>query len=164
LLLQLPTTLTVVSVRSGHIQDWEELRKTLNAAHEKANIDEHWSVYQVTSEAATGTFLVFTPHKSAKELDEAPKIHGQTYQDALGDDGRKKLPELTAASVQSSDTNLFAFSPRMSYPPDPWVNADPAFWAPRAKAAAKPAVGEKKEAGTEAAPAKKPAKKAPTKQ
>jgi hypothetical protein len=39
---------------------------------------------------------------------------------------------------------LFAFNPKMSYPRDEWVKADPDFWAQ--KAAGTPAA--KKKAGT----------------
>jgi len=55
---------------------------------------------------------------------------------------------LSAAAIESSQTNLFAFNPRMSYPADEWVKADPEFWKP--KAAAAPAAAGKK-------PAEKPA-------
>jgi hypothetical protein len=48
----------------------------------------------------------------------------------------KKLAELSAAAIDSSQTNLFAFNPRMSYPADDWVKADPEFWKPKAAPAA----------------------------
>jgi hypothetical protein len=66
---------------------------------------------------------------------------------AMGEDGMKKLEELSAASIESSETNLFAFNPKMSYVSDDWVKADPDFWKP--KPAAAPAAAPKK-------PAKKP--------
>jgi hypothetical protein len=59
----------------------------------------------------------------------------------------KKLNELSAAAIESSQTNLFAFNPRMSYVSDDWVKADPEFWKP--KAAPGPAASKK--------PADKPA-------
>jgi len=43
----------------------------------------------------------------------------------------KKLSDLEAAAVETSQSNLFSFNPRMSYPPDAWVKADPDFWAPK---------------------------------
>ncbi len=49
--------------------------------------------------------------------------------------GRRKFRELTAACVESQQTNLFSFNPKMSYPDDAWVKADP-FWKPKAAAAA----------------------------
>ena len=37
----------------------------------------------------------------------------------------KKLVELESAAVEFTQTNLFQFSPAMSYPRDEWVTADP---------------------------------------
>jgi hypothetical protein len=51
----------------------------------------------------------------------------------------KKLSELEAASVESRVTNLFAFSPEMSYPPDAWTKAEPDYWKQPKAAAAKKA-------------------------
>jgi hypothetical protein len=52
----------------------------------------------------------------------------------MGEEGMKKLSELSAASMESAQTNLFIFNPRESYVSDKWVAADP-FW----RVAAKPA-------------------------
>jgi hypothetical protein len=51
--------------------------------------------------------------------------------------------ELESAAVEFTQTNLFQFSPAMSYPRDEWVTADPEFWKihapkPAAKAEEKP--------------------------
>jgi len=43
----------------------------------------------------------------------------------------KKLAELTAATVDSSESNLFIFNPRMSYVSEDWIKADPEFWKPK---------------------------------
>jgi hypothetical protein len=53
----------------------------------------------------------------------------------------KKVRELTDSSIESQQTNLFEFNPKMSYPPDEWIKADP-FWKPKAAAAA-PAAAKK---------------------
>jgi hypothetical protein len=45
----------------------------------------------------------------------------------------KKLDELEAACVESRQTNLFVIDPKMSYPPEAWVKADPDFWMPAKK-------------------------------
>ena len=65
---------------------------------------------------------------------------------AMGEDGMKKLEELVGASVESSQHQLFAFNPRMSYVPDEWIKGDPDFWKPKTvkPPAAKPAAEEKK--------------------
>ena len=46
----------------------------------------------------------------------------------------KKLGELSAAAIESSQTNLFSFNPRMSYPSEEWVKADPEFWKSKSTA------------------------------
>lgn len=146
---------TTYSVRPGHNADFEESRKIVNEAHEKANVDEHWSMYQVISGMPGGTFLYFAPFKSLKEEDAVPEKHGKAYQDALGDEGRKKLRELSSASILNSETMLFTFSPKMSYVSKEAIAADPDFWAPKPKMAArKPA---------ETASSKKPVAEAQTK-
>jgi hypothetical protein len=58
----------------------------------------------------------------------------------------RKLRELEADCIDSSDSELFAFNPTQSYPPDEWVNEDPGFWKtkPAMAPAAKPAAAPKK--------------------
>ena len=50
-----------------------------------------------------------------------------------------KLAELTSSAIASFETNIFHFNPRISYPEDTWVQADPTFWKPKPASAAKPA-------------------------
>ena len=45
--------------------------------------------------------------------------------------GMKKLAELETQALESRQSNLFSFNPRMSYPPERWVKADPDFWKPK---------------------------------
>jgi hypothetical protein len=128
-------------IRAGHDHEWEDLVKLYMDAYGKAVPDEHWATYQ--SEYGTdngGVYIVFISMKSLAEVDNgfgnAKKFAAQ-----LGEDGLKKLAELSAACIQESQTNLFAFNPKMSYVADAWVKADPTFWKPAApapKAAAKP--------------------------
>jgi hypothetical protein len=65
----------------------------------------------------------------------------------MGEEGMRKLNELMAGAVETSQSNLFAFNPKMSYPSDDWVKADPDFWKPKggsaAPAAKKPAAKAK---------------------
>jgi hypothetical protein len=136
-----------IRVRLGHDKEWEELVKLVNSTLDKAKMDVHSAFYSVAYGAPAGTVLIFTPHKSLAELDTAFQNFDKMFGDALGADGQKKLAELEAAAIQTDETNLFAFDPKMSYPPDEWVKAD-AFWKPSmVKMAAAPAPP----------PAKKPA-------
>ncbi len=131
-------------VRPGHFAEFAEYRRLINAAHEKANIDEHWAVYYVEAGMPTGTVLVFHPLKSLKDVDQAPSMHSKAYADALGADNQKKMGELQAAFTLSTESNYFGISAKMSYVPKELAASDPAFWNPKPKPAAKaPAAARK---------------------
>jgi len=127
-----------IRVRPGFENDFVEAWKMIVAAHEKANMNEHWAMYQVTAGAPAGTFLYFGALKSLSEVDSSPAMHGaDSYQNALGDEGRKRLREMTRAGTLNSETNYFAFSPAMSYVSKETFAADPRFWTPKPAAATK---------------------------
>ncbi len=128
-------------VRPGHYAEFAQHRRIINAAHEKANIDEHWAVYYVEAGMPAGTVLVFHPLKSLKEVDQFPGMHGTAYAAALGAENQKKMNELQAAYTLSLESNYFAINPQMSYPAKELIAADPAFWKP--KPVAKPAATKK---------------------
>jgi hypothetical protein len=128
-------TISIVRIRPGHITDFEDARKIIKAAHEKAALKFNYSVYQVASGMPAGTFFIFTYFKTMADLDAAAVIHGQAYTDAIGADGQKKLAELAASGTIGTDTMLMTVDPKMSYPNKETIDADPAFWAPKPAAA-----------------------------
>ncbi|MGA2458430.1 MAG: hypothetical protein ABSF85_12750 [Terriglobales bacterium] len=132
-------------VKQGHDKEWDEIVKLVTAAYKKIP-DAHWATYSAVYGFPDTTYIIFNPMKSAAEIDKNFAA-GKDFAAVMGEEGMKKLAELSAAAIESSQTNLFAFNPRMSYPADEWVKADPEFWKP--KAAAAPAAGKK--------PAEKPA-------
>jgi hypothetical protein len=123
-------------VKPGHDDHFAEIRKLAKAAHEKANLSDHYAVYHFTLGAPDGSYAFFIPMKSGADLDEFEAIHGKAYKEALGDDGQKKMEEFDREGLESSEAQFFVLNPKMSYPPKEWVDADPSFWAP--KSAAKP--------------------------
>jgi hypothetical protein len=126
--------ISIVRIRPGHVPDYEDSRKIIKAAHEKTALKFNYSVYQVISGMPAGTFLVMSYGKTLADFDAATEIHGKAYDDAIGDDGRKKLNENAAAGTISNDGMIFAVDPRMSDPDKATIDADPAFWAPKAAA------------------------------
>ncbi len=132
-------------VRAGHEKDWDDLMKLIIAAYEKIP-DAHWATYAGVYGFPNNTYVYFMALKSAEEIDKG-FAEGKEFEAALGAEGLRKLGELSAASIEMSQTNLFAFNPRMSYVSDDWVKADPEFW--KAKATSAPAAAKK--------PADKPA-------
>jgi hypothetical protein len=133
-------------VRPGHTAEWNELVKMVKAAYEKGVPDAHWGMFQKVYGDEGGTFLVLTARKTLAEVDRAFKEDDPQFVAAMGEDGMKKLEELIGASVESSQHQLYAFNPRMSYVGDEWIKNDPDFWKPKTVTApaAKPATEEKK--------------------
>ena len=136
-------------VKPGHGEQFEAVRKAILAAHQKANVQEHYAIYHVVMGAPAGTYLTFVPLKSLSELDQYTQIHGKAYHEALGKDGEKLINEFDREGLAASEVNLYAINPKMSYAPQEWIAADTEFWAPKPKPAAKPAA--KKEAAAKPA-------------
>ena len=128
-------------VRQGHRQDWSDLVKLVKAAYEKIP-DAHWATYEAAYGQEGLSYVIFVPMKSASEIDKMMDSDKQFVAN-MGEDGMKKLHELEAAAIEFSQTNLFQFNPKMSYPPEAWVKADPEFWKPKPEAAKAPAAEEK---------------------
>jgi hypothetical protein len=124
-------------VKPGHRREWNETVKLVKGAYEKIP-EAHWATYEVAYGQEGNTYLVFSAIKSASEIDHE-FAQDKDFLAAMGEEGMKKLGELESASIEFSQTNLFAFSPKMSYAPDEWIKADPDFWKPKmtAPAAAK---------------------------
>lgn len=131
--------ITVFQVKQGHDKDWDEIVKLVTAAYKKIP-DAHWTAYASVYGFPDTTYVIFNPMKSAAEIDKN-FAEGKEFEAAMGEAGMKKLSELSAAAIESSQTNLFAFNPRMSYVSDDWVKADPEFWKP--KGAPAPAAAKK---------------------
>lgn len=123
-------------VKPGHEKEWDDLVKMYKSAYEKALPNGKWALFDSMYGVDNGGLhLVFVPMKSLSEVDQN-MMDEKKFMAAVGEDGMKKISELTASCLQSSQSNLFAFSPKMSYPPDEWVKADPGFWKPKMAAPA----------------------------
>ena len=123
--------ISLFKVRAGHRREWEELVKMYKDGYEKAVPDAKWALFEVVySGEDSGTYVVFNPMRSLTEVEQS-YADEKKFMAAMGEDGMKKLGELTAACVELSRTNLFRFNPKISYPQDEWVKADPEFWKPK---------------------------------
>jgi hypothetical protein len=137
--------LEVFVIRPGHEKEWNDAVKLVKDAYAKNMPDAHWAMYQEMFGMPGGEYIVITPLKSAAEIDKG-FADNPKFMAALGEDGMKKLGELSAAAIQESFSNLFVFSPKKSYIDENWIKADPDFWKPKAMKAAPAKKAEAKKA------------------
>jgi hypothetical protein len=129
-------------VRPGHETDFTDAAKIVREGYEKAKIDLSWAVYQILQGMPGPTYLVFLPMKSLEEIDSA-FARSKTFQEALGEENGKKLQKLASDGYLNVESNIYAFSPKMSYVAPPVAAADPDFWTPKPAAAPAAAAKEK---------------------
>ncbi|MGB8494155.1 MAG: hypothetical protein WCE53_07145 [Candidatus Acidiferrum sp.] len=124
---------TLFHVRPGHYKEWSEVVRMAKEGYEKAVPGAHWGMFEEMYGGAGGSYLLLTAHKTLAEIDQSI-ADDKKFEAALGEDGMKKLDELFAASVESSQQQLLAVNPHMSYVKEEWIKADPGFWKPKAAA------------------------------
>jgi len=97
----------------------------------------HWATFESRYGADNGgEYLVATAMRSMSEIDQQ-QADSKQFEAALGASGMKRLEELSALCLEKSQSNLFMFNPKMSYPPAEWVKEDPGFWKPKMEAPVK---------------------------
>jgi hypothetical protein len=124
-------------LKPGHEADWEAAVKLVKDAYSKAMPEAHWAMYENVFGLGSPAYLVITPRKSASEID-AGFQQGPKFIAAMGADGMKKLGELSAAAIESTETNLFTINPRQSYMDEYLMKADPEFWQSKSAPTAAP--------------------------
>jgi hypothetical protein len=130
-------------VRPGHAHEWDELVKLVMSGY-NGMPQMNWVTFEEQYGPLGHGFLLITLLKS---LADADRMMGEdkAFAEALGAEGLKRMATLESSCLESQQTSLFQISPKMSYPPESWVKADPEFWKPKAtiaatkKAEAKPA-------------------------
>ena len=116
-----------VKLRVGHQPEWEEYLKMLRSNLDKTEPGRHIALYQSAYGWENGgLWLLITPMKSLSEVDAADANNAK-FRENMGEANMKHYRELAAACIESSQRNLYAFNPEMSYVSDDWVSADP-FW------------------------------------
>src|SRR6266436_5012191 len=119
---------TAVHVRPGHIADFEALMKEAKEAGEKAANTQPVLVSQVVEGSKGTTFYVTSLRGSLGGFDKNP-----TLREILGEDRFKKYLQISAETVEGSESAVYRFSPELSNPTEEIVKvaADP----PKPKAA-----------------------------
>ena len=129
---------TVLHIKYGHDAELAQVAKLVIDGDDKSGSEQPVLAYQVVSGGPSGTYLLFSPMDSLAHMDAAPARMAAARQ-AMGERNRQHFDTLAPDVVQSSESLLFAFNPRMSYVSKEFAAADPDFWIPKPKPAAKPA-------------------------
>jgi hypothetical protein len=140
-------------VRLGHDADFAEGGKVFGNAYEKMKREQPYAIYQVIMGASEGTYLLISPMKSLKEVDDEFASQGALMQ-AMGADNAQKMMKGAGDVFLSMERNVYAFNPNMSNVSKEFASADPKFWTPKPMVKRAPAV--KKEAAKPAPAGKTP--------
>jgi len=132
---------TSFHLHPGHQKDWSDLVKLVMAGHEKAGTSANWATYELEY-GGGDEYVIFSIDKGMADIDNG-FADDKKFRDAMGDDGMKKVEDLVAACIESSDSELFAINPKQSYAPEDWVKENPDFWKPKPTMEAKPAAVDK---------------------
>src|SRR5258708_9519104 len=143
---------TAVHVRPGHIADFEALMKEAKEAGEKGANTQPVLVSQVVEGSKGTTFYVTSLRGSLGGFDKNP-----TLREILGEDRYKKYLQVSAETVEGSESALYRFSPELSNPTEEIVKVAADFWhskAVMASAPPKPKAATAKSAELKPAPEK----------
>jgi hypothetical protein len=128
-------------VKPGHRAEWLELVKLYQQGF--ADVPGvNWAFFESYYGVDNGGLYLAVSKMTSLSEDDTNMTADKKLADKLGKDGMKKLAELTAACIESEQTNLFAFNPKMSYVDESWGKED-SFWKPKMAApVAKPAAAK----------------------
>jgi len=114
------------TMKPGHEGDFIKAAGIVRDGYTKAGIDQPWAIYRVVSGMPAGTFYVFLPMRTLGSLDKGPS-NDEAMGRALGPDQTNALDKLVLDGVATSQSQIFAFNPKMSYVSKEMKAADP-FW------------------------------------
>jgi len=125
-----------IQLLPGHEEDFVEAFKTLRAAYEKIKADSPWVVYQVNVGMSSPTFFAFVPMSALRQNDDLLEWRGP-LRDAEGQAGADRMQQIAREAYRSTESNLYAISPRMSHVFKEFADGDSGFWSPAASVDAK---------------------------
>lgn len=114
-------------VRPGKDASFAEGAKMFVEAYRKANIERPFAIYETVSGGPMGTFLIFSPLTSLKELDDE-KMLDQRVAEAMGMDKWKEMMNGAGEVFQSIERDIYTFNPKISHVSADFAAVDPQFW------------------------------------
>ena len=124
-----------IHVKLGHSAEFADVIQHVQEGWMKADPDFHYLVYQQTfGEAKDDSYLVVIAVKSLGDLDKHHALVAK-YQRGLGEEAQKHMLAFEREGYNSTESNLFVFTPSMSRLPESWTKEDADFWSPKAATA-----------------------------
>nr|MDQ6872053.1 hypothetical protein [Gemmatimonadota bacterium] len=114
------------AMKPGHEGDFIKAAGLVRDGYSKAGLDNPWAIYRAVSGMPSGTFYVFVPFRSLATFDRGPS-DDEAMGRALGPDQMNALNKLVLDGVATSQSQIFALNPKMSYVSKEMKAAD-AFW------------------------------------
>lgn len=119
--------ITIFHVKSGHHRDFEALVKVFAKA-QADNPDTNWAAFQkMYGEGSDDTYIMITLLKSLADVDQEV-LNDAKLPEAMGKNQLQLNMEMASKVVKSSENELFAVNPKISYVPDQWLTDSPDFW------------------------------------
>jgi hypothetical protein len=130
---------TSFQIKPGKDREWREVVKMAKDGYEKGIPDAHWGMFALVYGGTEGgsVYVAITGRKSLAEVDKG-FAEGKKFEEAMGDEGMKKLDAMFADCVAGTSQTLFAVNPHMSYVSEDWIKSDPSFWGGKNSAASAP--------------------------
>lgn len=122
--------ISAYKIKPGHRAEWMELVKLYHDGFEKASASANWALYESYYGTDNGGLYIAVSKMKSLAEDDQSMGDDKKFSDTVGSEKMKKVRELTAACVESVQTSLFEFNPKMSYPSEDWIKAD-SFWKPK---------------------------------
>ncbi len=122
-----------IHVKLGHGAEFADVVKHIREGWMKTDPDFHYSIYQQTfGSSMDDSYMVVIAMKSLADLDKHHSMVAE-YQKGLGEDVQKHMLEFESADYNSTESNLFVFTPSMSRLPESWTkdDDDKKFWKPK---------------------------------
>ena len=124
-----------IHVKLGHSVDFLDVTRRIREAWMRADPNFHYAIYQQIYGGSTDdSYLVMVAMKSLADLDKHNSLLAE-FQKTLGEEAQKHIREVESADYNSTESNLFVFTPSMSRLPESWTKGDQDFWNPKLPAA-----------------------------
>jgi quinol monooxygenase YgiN len=117
---------TAVHVRPGRVAEFEDFLKEAKAAGEQNPNTQPVLISQVIEGGKGTIFYVTTLRTGLAGFDNNP-----TMREILGDDGYKKFLQVSADTVESTQSAIYRYAAELSNPTQEVIAAAPDFWNPK---------------------------------